>query len=113
MKRRPGARATRKTSGEPTSRASSTLAASATLTRLQLQRRSRRGDRVLTRRGLRGALFLGLGTGGLFLEAALDRLEQALHGERLADVLNDSEPLGVGLVPAALVGGDHDDGRGV
>src|SRR5262249_28744348 len=46
-------------------------------------------------------------------QAALDRLEEALHGERLADVVDDAEVLRVGLVAAALVGGDHDDRRGV
>src|SRR2546425_995341 len=54
----------------------------------------------------------GGGRGGAG-EAALDGLEQAFHGERFADVIDDAEVFGVGLVPAALVGGNHDDGRGI
>src|SRR5437764_10550496 len=36
-----------------------------------------------------------------------------IYGERLADVIDDAEILGVGLVTAAFVGRDHNDGRGV
>ena len=38
-----------------------------------------------------------------------DAIQQPIHRERLADVVIDPEHLGVRLVPAALVGGHHDD----
>src|SRR5438067_10495727 len=96
MKRRVGARPTRKTSGEPGPRARRTLAAS-----------------VMALTGGSVLLVFGRGFLGLASKAALDGLEQALHGEGLANVVDDAEVLDVGLVPAALVGGDHDNGRGV
>src|SRR5215469_5283327 len=99
MKRRAGARPTMKTSAEPGPRASSTLAAAVT---------------SLTAGSLLGFVGGLLGRRlGLALQAALDGLQEALHGEGLADVIDDAEVLGVGLVAAALVGGNHDDGRGV
>src|SRR5262249_30814859 len=90
---------TTKTSGEPGPRANTTLAASAiALTAFAPP------ARLLV---LFGGLALLAG------QALVHRLEQPLHGEGLADVIDDAEVLGVGLVPAALVGGDHDDRRGV
>src|SRR5438105_4165878 len=44
-------------------------------------------------------------------ECRLDALQQSVHGERFADVVDHTKVLGVGLVAAALVGGDHDDRR--
>src|SRR4051812_35646921 len=63
-------------------------------------------------RFLRLGLFC-LGRRSFSAQAALDGFEQAFHREWFADVVDDAEVLGIGLVPAALVGGDHDDRRGV
>ncbi len=38
----------------------------------------------------------------------VDRADELLHRERLADVVLDAEELGVGAVAASLVAGDHD-----
>ena len=46
-------------------------------------------------------------------ERLVDRFQEPLHRERLADVVDDPEVLGVRLVPAPLVGGNHDDRRSV
>src|SRR5438105_1934744 len=46
-------------------------------------------------------------------EPTMDRFEQPLHGEGLANVIDDAQVLGVRLVPAAFVSGDHDDRRRV
>ena len=47
------------------------------------------------------------------IQPAFHRLQQPFHRERLADVIDHAQILGVGLVPAAFVGRDHDDRRGV
>src|SRR5262245_52430433 len=38
----------------------------------------------------------------------LDRLDELVHREGLADIVIDAEHFGVSLVPRAFVGGDHD-----
>src|SRR5262249_24168529 len=94
-------RRTTNTSDDRGPRASSTLAAAV----MSLTVRGTPGE------GLRLRL-LRL-AGGLALEALLDGFQQAFHGERLADVVDDAEVFRVRLVTAALVGGNHDDRRRV
>ena len=43
-------------------------------------------------------------------EDRVDRLDELLHREWLADVIFDTEEFGVGAVSAAFVAGDHDRG---
>ena len=42
----------------------------------------------------------------------LDRIDELVHRERLAEVIVDAKHFRIGLVPRAFIGGDHDDAHG-
>src|SRR6476661_6935750 len=48
----------------------------------------------------------------LLSQEPLDSVHELVHGEGLADVVINAEHFGVGLVPRAFVGGDHDHANG-